>query len=77
LAIELACRVAPAARLGNVKQDELVRVLAREARVPEAATQDRIDALVHRIVIKLRRGQPVDLPGLGKLVRRATGQKKH
>ena len=53
-----------------------MRVLAREARVPAAAAQDRIDALAHRIMIKLRRGQPVDLPGLGTLVRRATGQKK-
>ncbi len=51
-----------------MKQKELARELAREAGLPPAVAQDRIDELVHRIVKKLRRGQPVDLPGVGKLV---------
>ena len=51
-----------------MKQAELARELAREARLPAAVAQDRIDELVHRIVTKLRRGRPVELPGLGKLV---------
>jgi nucleoid DNA-binding protein len=51
-----------------VKRDELARELAREARLPAAVAQDRIDELVHQIVRKLRRGQRVDLPGMGKLM---------
>ena len=51
-----------------MKQEELARELAREARLPAAGAQDRIDELVHQIVRKLRRGRPVELPGLGKLV---------
>jgi len=54
-----------------MKQEELARELAREAGLPPAAAQERIDELVHRIVRKLRRGQRVDLPGVGKLVMRA------
>jgi nucleoid DNA-binding protein len=55
-----------------MKQEELARELARElpkeTRRPLAVAQDRIDALVHQIVRKLRRGRPVELPGLGRLV---------
>jgi len=55
-----------------MKQEELARELARElskeTRQPLAVAQDRIEELVHQIVRKLRRGRPVDLPGLGKLV---------
>lgn len=51
-----------------MKRKELARELAREAGVPAAAAQDRIDELVHRIVKKLRRGELVELPGVGKLV---------
>jgi nucleoid DNA-binding protein len=53
-----------------MKQEELARELAREARLPAAVAQERIDELVHRIVRKLRRGQRVELPGVGKLVMR-------
>ena len=53
-----------------MKQKDLARELAREARLPEAVAQDRIEELVHRIVRKLRRGQKVELPGVGKLVMR-------
>jgi nucleoid DNA-binding protein len=59
-----------------MKQAELARELAREARLPAAAAQDRIDELVHRIIKNLRRGRPVELPGLGKLVVRTGAGKK-
>ena len=57
-----------------MKQEELARELARESRVPAAVAQDRIDELVHRIVKKLRRGQRVVLPGVGKLVTTVNGR---
>ena len=58
-----------------MKQAELARKLAREERLPAAAAQDSIDELVHRIIKNLRRGRPVKLPGLGKLVARAGARK--
>jgi nucleoid DNA-binding protein len=51
-----------------MKQGELARELAREARLPAAVAQERIDELIHKILKKLRRGGPVVLPGVGKLV---------
>lgn len=59
-----------------MKQEELARELAREAQLPAAVAQDRIDELVHQIVRKLRRGRPVELPGLGKLVVPAEPRKR-
>ena len=59
-----------------MKQEELARELAREARLPAAVAQDRIDELVHRIVRKLRQGRRVDLPGVGRLVSRPGARKK-
>jgi nucleoid DNA-binding protein len=55
----------------SMKRDELTRKLAREDGLPVAVAQDRIDELVHRIVTKLRRGRPVELPGIGTLIKRA------
>jgi nucleoid DNA-binding protein len=52
----------------GVKQRELARELAREAGLPAAVAQDRIEELVHRIVKKLRSGQRVNLAGVGKLM---------
>lgn len=52
----------------EMKHEELARKLAKEAGVPQAIAQDRIDQLVHQIVTKLQRGQRVELPGLGRLV---------
>ena len=54
-----------------MKHEELARELAKEAGLPKAAAQDQIEELVQRIVKKLRRGRPVALPGLGKLVARS------
>ena len=53
-----------------MKHQELAGVLAKEAGLPKAAAQDQIEELVQRILKKLRRGRPVALPGLGKLVTR-------
>jgi nucleoid DNA-binding protein len=51
-----------------MKREELARELAREAKLPAAVARDQVDELVHRIIRKLRRGQPVRIPGIGKLV---------
>ena len=59
-----------------MKRDELTRKLARQDRLPVAVARDRIDELVHRIVTKLRRGRPVELPGIGTLIKRAGTHKQ-
>jgi len=51
-----------------MRRKELARALAREAHIPEAIAQDRVDAVVHKILMKLKAGHPVKLPGLGKLI---------
>jgi nucleoid DNA-binding protein len=51
-----------------MKREQLARELARESGLPAAAARDQVDELVHKIVGKLRKGQPVRLPGIGKLL---------
>jgi nucleoid DNA-binding protein len=60
-----------------MKREKLTQAVARQTRVGRAAARDQVDEMVHKILRALRRGEPVDLPGLGKLVapaktRRAT-----
>lgn len=52
-----------------MKHEDLVRTLAQETRQSPAEASDEIDDLVHEILRKLRAGEPVELPGVGKLVR--------
>jgi len=51
-----------------MKRKELARELARTQRLDAGAAQDQIDKMVHEILRKLRAGESVDLPGLGKLI---------
>ena len=49
--------------------------LARERGVRPAEARDQVDEVVQRIVRKLRRGEAVNLPGVGKLIVRETSKK--
>lgn len=51
-----------------MKRKQLARELARRTGVPEAEARDRVDQAVHEILQRLKRGKPVSLPGIGKLV---------
>jgi len=51
-----------------MKREKLTQALARKTRVGKAAARDQVDEMVFKILRALRRGEPVDLPGLGKLV---------
>lgn len=51
-----------------MKHEDLVRSVARETRQTPAEASDEIDALVHKILRSLRLGEPVELPGVGKLI---------
>jgi nucleoid DNA-binding protein len=48
----------------------LVRTVAKKTRVSRAAAKDHVDEVVGKILKTLRRGQPVKLPGVGKLIPR-------
>jgi nucleoid DNA-binding protein len=51
-----------------MKREELAKKLAREAGLSDSAARDEVDELVRTILYKLRLGQKVKLPGVGKLV---------
>jgi len=51
-----------------MRREDLARRLAEDQRTSQAKAQDRVDAIVHRIVRDLRRGETVHLPGLGRLL---------
>ncbi len=48
-------------------KEEIATRLARGARITPAEAADELDRLVHRILVRLRKGKPVSLPGLGRL----------
>jgi nucleoid DNA-binding protein len=51
-----------------MNREDIARRLAREAHLSDSAARDQVDELVRKILKNLRKGQPVELPGLGKLV---------
>ena len=59
-----------------MKNEDLDKALARRTRKSRAKARDEIDDLVQEILRKLRAGEPVDLPGLGKLVSAARKKKR-
>jgi nucleoid DNA-binding protein len=51
-----------------MKREEIARTLARRTGLSNSAARNEVDELVHHILHKLRRGQTVKLPGMGKLL---------
>ena len=51
-----------------MRRKDLGRALAIEAKIPGAVAQDRVDAVVHGILRRLRAGKAVKLSGVGKLL---------
>jgi nucleoid DNA-binding protein len=51
-----------------MKRAEIVKTLARKTGMSNSAARNEVDELVGRILHKLRRGQQVTVPGVGKLV---------
>jgi hypothetical protein len=47
---------------------DLAERLARQARLSKAAAADQLDRVVHDILVRLRRGKPASLPGLGTFI---------
>jgi nucleoid DNA-binding protein len=53
-----------------MKREELAKTLARQTGLTKSAARNEVDELVHDILLRLRHGQPVKFPGVGKLVGR-------
>jgi nucleoid DNA-binding protein len=51
-----------------MKREELAKTLARETGLSKSEARNEVDELVHNILHKLRRGEQVKVPGVGKLV---------
>lgn len=49
-----------------MNKSDIAKRLAKQTNLTKAAAADRVDRVVHEIVVKLRKGQPARLPGLGK-----------
>lgn len=52
-----------------MKPDDFTRTIARKTRISHAAARDQVDEVVHKILKTLKKGKPVKLPGLGKLLK--------
>lgn len=50
-----------------MKKNAIAIRLARQAHLSTYAAADEIDRAIHRILKKLRGGEPVNIPGLGEL----------
>ena len=60
-----------------MKREELARKLAQQRKVSSAQARDQVDEMVRKILKALREGQPVELPGVGRLVvKPQTGKRK-
>jgi nucleoid DNA-binding protein len=58
-----------------MKREELARKLAQQSRVSRAQARDQVDEMVRKILKALREGQPVELPGVGRLVSKPAARK--
>ncbi|MEO7144294.1 MAG: HU family DNA-binding protein [Bryobacteraceae bacterium] len=56
-----------------MRKNELSERLAREVHLSKAKAADRVDRVVHDLMKRLRKGEAVSLPGLGKLSTGKTG----
>lgn len=54
-------------RKTGVKKPDIVKRMARRAGVTPAEAADRLDRVVHEILLRLKHGQEANLPGLGNL----------
>lgn len=51
-----------------VKRKQLGLELARTQNLPRATAQDEVDEVVATLIRRLRKGEPVKLPGIGKII---------
>lgn len=51
-----------------MKREQLAKTLARQTGLSKSDARNQVDELVHNILDKLRHGQQVKVPGVGKLL---------
>ncbi len=54
--------------LSQMKREDLAQKLARKTGLSPSEARNEVDELVDSILNKLRKGQPVKVPGVGKLL---------
>jgi nucleoid DNA-binding protein len=54
--------------LKQMTREEIAKKLARKTGLSNSEARNEVDELVHNILDKLRKGQQVKVPGVGKLV---------
>jgi nucleoid DNA-binding protein len=59
-----------------MRKIQLTNKLARQSGVTKAEAADQLEGVVHQIVTTLRKGKPVNLPGLGRFQPGGTWQFK-
>lgn len=57
----------------GMKKPEIAQGMAQQSGLTEAEAADRLDGVVHEILVKLRKGRPAPLPGLGSFRRDRNG----
>jgi nucleoid DNA-binding protein len=57
-----------------MKKPDIAKRIARQSGVTQAEAADRLDRVIHDILIDLRKGTPTALPGLGRFVRGVGGK---
>jgi nucleoid DNA-binding protein len=48
-----------------MKKEQIARLLAKESRVSTVVAADQVDRIVSDLLMRVRRGEPASLPGLG------------
>jgi nucleoid DNA-binding protein len=48
-----------------MKSTEFTKRLAKQSKLSQAAAADQLSQVVHEILVKVRKGRPASLPGLG------------
>jgi nucleoid DNA-binding protein len=49
-----------------MRKTDLTNRIARQTRVTQAEAADQLDRVIHEILVNLRKGESVRLPGLGE-----------
>jgi hypothetical protein len=55
-------------RVNAMKRVEIARKVAAQTHVSRAEARDQVDEVVRKILKSLRKGRPVELPGVGRLI---------
>jgi len=58
----------------GMKKPDIAKRIARQTGLSQAEAADRLDHVVHQILLNLRQGKEASLPGLGTFIPRPDGK---